>query len=383
MMKRFIDRTRRVIERAFGLDSFGDDLSYGPLTGLIAGMGSGGPGLDAKVLKTILTMNMPGTSYAGPIELSDEESALAERLDGHVRTLACDIGIRNTRRIEKLNATADYIEAFFRSCNLSVNSYPYETSDGFSVRNIEAVCAGTTSAKPLIVGAHYDTVESPGADDNATAVAGLLEAARSMASSTERTKREVRFVAFTCEEPPYFFSTDMGSRVYAKNLKDTGTGILGMICLEMLGFFSDEPGSQRLPAILKPIFDHDRGDFIAFLGNNPSREFLKHVVGCFREHAEIPSEGLAAPSVVEGIDFSDHSSFWHEGYPAVMVTDTAFMRNPHYHTYNDTVDTLDRTRFTKTVTGLIGCIRQIADTAPKNYSAASSPKPAQRDTTTP
>jgi Zn-dependent M28 family amino/carboxypeptidase len=167
-------------------------------------------------------------------------------------------------------------------------------------------------------------------------------------------------VAFVNEEPPYFHSSDMGSLVYALDLAAKEEKVYCMICLEMLGCFSDEPGSQQIPAPLHLVFNHTRGDFIGFTSNDDSKEALKDIVGRFRNYAHVPSEGLAAPPIVPGLSYSDHWSFWQAGYKAIMVTDTAFMRYPYYHTEQDTMDKIDFTRFTKVVLALSKTILELA-----------------------
>ncbi len=235
---------------------------------------------------------------------------------------------------------------------LDIRSQRTTTSDGYTVRNIEGTIAGAGNSQTLIVGAHYDTVDCPGADDNASGVAGLIEIARFVKSKSLISNRTVRFVAFVNEEPPYFHSSDMGSLVYALDLAKRDERVYCMVCLEMLGYFTDEPGSQQIPPPLHLVFNHTRGDFIGFTSNTDSKDALKDIVGRFRNYAHIPSEGLAGPSIIPGLSYSDHWSFWQAGYKAVMVTDTAFMRYPYYHTSEDTIDKLDFLRFTKVVSAL-------------------------------
>ena len=247
-------------------------------------------------------------------------------------------------------------------CDLGLRTWNqhYTTSDGHASRNIEATLVGTDPGSTLIIGAHYDSVDCPGANDNASGVACLLEIARSMTERESSPRSTIRFVGFTNEEPPYFYTGDMGSRVYAQEVIDRREQVLGMICLETIAYYSDELGSQMIPPILRPFFDHDVGDFIGFFSNNESRDFLRNVVGAFRQYAEVPSEGLAAPSVVQGLNFSDHASFWRVGYNAVMVTDTAFMRYEHYHRSSDTPDELEWTRFTKVTDGLTKAVMELS-----------------------
>lgn len=303
-------------------------------------------------LSRMFDMDMPGRSYEGPIDFTTDEIQLRNRLQKHVHELSEDIGMRNTSKPEALEKTAIYIEKAFGEIGLDIRSQWTTTSDGHKVRNIEGTIAGDGNSKTLIVGAHYDTVDCPGADDNATGIGGLIEIARFVKSKVTVPDRTIRFVAFVNEEPPYFHSSDMGSLVYALDLAARDEKVYCMICLEMLGYFSDQPGAQQIPQPLHLVFNHTKGDFIGFTSNTDSKEALKDIVGRFRNYARVPSEGLAGPSIIPGLSYSDHWSFWQAGYKAVMVTDTAFMRYPHYHTSEDTIDKLDFLRFTKVVSAL-------------------------------
>ena len=280
---------------------------------------------------------MPGKSYAGPPPpLSGEDRALSLRLRLHVAALAANE--RNT----DLETPARYIEHALP--RFATQEF---MSGGRKVRNIE------TGSGDLVVGAHYDTVPgSPGADDNASGVAVLIELARLVPSG-------VRFVAFANEEAPYFLGPEMGSFVYAR---ERGAKVRAMFALEMLGYYSDAPGSQNYPAPLR-LFYPDRGDFIAFVGDLGARSLVRRSIESFRKHAKFPSEGLAAPSFIPGIAWSDHWSFRKHGYPAVMITDTAFYRYPHYHRASDTPDKLDYERMARVTLGLAEMLNEFAHQA--------------------
>jgi len=280
---------------------------------------------------------MPGKSYAGPLPpLSGEHRALSLRLRLHVAALA--VNERNT----DLETPARYIEHALK--DFSTQEF---TSGGRKVRNIE------TGSGEIVVGAHYDTVPgSPGADDNASGVAVLIELARLVPSG-------VRFVAFANEEAPYFLGPEMGSFVYAR---ERGAKVRAMFSLEMLGYYSDAPRSQNYPAPLG-MFYPDRGDFIAFVGDLGARSLVRRSIESFRKHAKFPSEGLAAPSFLPGIAWSDHWSFRKHGYPAVMITDTAFYRYPHYHRASDTPDKLDYERMARVTLGLAEMLNELAHQA--------------------
>jgi hypothetical protein len=286
-------------------------------------------------------IGMPGRSYAGPLPpLSGKGRALSLRLRLHVAALAA------SERNHDLETPARYIEHAFAAQGLHFTTQEF-FSGGRAVRNIEA------GAGEILVGAHYDTVSgSPGADDNASGVAVLIELAGLLPSG-------VRFVAFANEEAPYFLGPEMGSFVYAR---DRGAGVRAMFSLEMLGYYSDAKGSQRYPAPLS-LFYPDRADFIAFVGDLGAAKLVRKAIGVFREKAKFPSEGLAAPAFVPGITWSDHWSFRKHGYPAVMITDTAFYRYPHYHLPSDTPDKLDYERMARVTLGLAEMLNEFADQA--------------------
>ncbi len=262
------------------------------------------------------------------------------------------IGARSYRQTENLLRSAEYIEHGFSSCGYGPRRQTF-TYGGNTYYNVFAEVRGTGAPRDglLVIGAHYDTVAgSPGADDNASGVAGLLELAR--LASEKPLKRTVRFVAFSLEEPPVFMTSRMGSHVHAKGLRDEGAVLFGMISLEMLGYYRSEKGSQLYPSSLFRLFYPDRGDFISFVGNLSSRALTLAVTKAFKECCAMPVESLNAPSLIPGVDFSDHRSFWKFGYPAFMITDTAFYRNPNYHSSGDTPETLDYKKMAELITGL-------------------------------
>jgi Zn-dependent M28 family amino/carboxypeptidase len=216
-----------------------------------------------------------------------------------------------------------------------------------------------TPEKILVIGAHYDTVMgTPGADDNASGIAGLLELARLLYE--KRPDMTVQFVAFTLEEPPFFRSRRQGSYVYAKGLNSKGSDVEGMICLEMIGYFKDEPHSQFFPLPMFRWFYPSEGNFITLVSNFGSKGFLKRVKGGFKMGTGLPVETLTSISLIPGVDFSDHRSFWKFGYNAIMVTDTAFYRNPQYHGPGDIAGILDYDRMTEVVLGLKSAVLKLA-----------------------
>jgi Zn-dependent M28 family amino/carboxypeptidase len=274
-----------------------------------------------------------------------------ERLEASVQTLAGTIGPRSYRDEANLSAAADFITRSFEAAGYTVAFQPYEVN-GRTYRNIIVERRGTQEPdRILIVGAHYDTVEgTPGADDNASGVAVLLELSRLHAET--RFRKTVRFVAFTLEEPPFFRSRQMGSRVYARSLKARGERIEGMLCLEMVGYYSQAKGSQSFPLFWLRWRYPTTGNFITVVGNSASAPLQARVRDALKAHAALPVETFTGPWWIPGVDLSDHSSFWKEGYPAVMLTDTAFYRNPHYHRSTDRWETLDYQSMAELTRGL-------------------------------
>lgn len=302
---------------------------------------------------------MPGRSHEGPLPPDTEKQrALRPRLERHVAALAWEIGERHIGRPESLERSAAYIEGVLRGLGYEVSSQEYRAG-GVPVRNIEAEIPGRVPGEIVIVGAHYDTVEgTPGADDNASGVAGLLELARLLRDL--EPARTLRFVAFVNEEPPLFLTDKMGSRVYARRSVLRGENIVAMLSLEMIGYYSDEKHSQRYPAAVRSRYP-TTGNFVAFVANEASKDLLESCVASFRESARFPSEGGTFPEWVPGVGWSDHKPFWERGYPALMVTDTARFRHPHYHSFRDSIDQLDFERMSRVVSGLEGVVRSLAE----------------------
>lgn len=301
---------------------------------------------------------MPGRSFSGPLlPLSEKEADTSIKLKTHVHTLAEKIGERNLWRYDALGDSADHIRDSFRSVGYS----PLEQSfsvEGKTVRNIEAVLPGDDQRSAVVVGAHYDTVRgSPGANDNATGVAGVLELARLL--SAHRPNRDIRFVAFVNEEQPFFATDGMGSWRYAKRCAARGEVISAMLSLETIGYYCDEPGSQHYPFPFG-LFYPNRGNFIGFVGNLRSWRLVRKAVRSFRQNAAFPSEAVAAPGWMTGIGWSDHWAFWRVGYPAAMVTDTALFRYAEYHTAADTTTVVDAKRLARVVHGLAAVVRDLA-----------------------
>ena len=294
-------------------------------------------------------MRMPGKNISKAAPLSPDEIILREELRSDVQKLGGEIGERNMWRYAQLNAAADFIEDSFSRAGLRPGRDTYEMR-GQACHNIEAEIAGARR-EILLIGAHYDSVfGSPGANDNGSGVAATLALARRFAG--KKTEHTLRFVAFVNEEPPYFLSDEMGSFVYARRCKERGDKIAAMISLETIGYFSDAPDSQVYPSRVLGAFYPKVGNFIGFVSNIHSRTLLRRAIALFRKHAKIPSEGAALPAFIPGVSWSDQWSFWRNGYPGLMVTDTAPFRYPYYHSANDTPDKLDYDRFALVVSGM-------------------------------
>jgi len=296
-------------------------------------------------------IRMPGKSYTGPLQpLTAQEIDLRDALRRDVEKLAGEIGERNVWHYRSLAAAADFLEVSLAESFDDVRRHGYEVS-GMSCHNIEVEIQGSDRADEIvIIGAHYDSVEgSPGANDNATGAAGVLALARLLAG--RRTSRTLRFVEFVNEEPPYFQSSKMGSVIYARHCSNRGERIVAMLSLETIGYYSDEKGSQHYPFPFG-LFYPSIGNFIAFVGNTASARLVCDVVASFRRHTKYPSEGGALPGFIPGIGFSDQWAFWQEGYPAVMVTDTALFRYPYYHAPGDTPEKVQYDPLARVVAGL-------------------------------
>ena len=270
-----------------------------------------------------------------------------ERLKAHLRALTETIGERSVRFPANLSRTAEYINNFYQEIGLSPESELYDYRD-FGVANVVAeISSASKPARRYLVGAHYDSVAGTvGADDNASAVAVQLETARNLKTlcGQKEINLTVKFASFALEEPPAYGSRYMGSRVYAKKARRDQLKIDGMICLEMVGYTCHAPGCQRYPFPLKFFGYPKEGSFIGLVGNYRSREFAASMLNAFRKNPKLPAVKLMVPLngwILPSVRLSDHASFWDQGFKAVMVTDSAFYRNPHYHLASDTMDTLD------------------------------------------
>jgi hypothetical protein len=302
---------------------------------------------------------MPGKSARGPLPaLTAHESEVRDVLKRDTQTLAGDIGERNLLFLDAYRKASDFMEQQLGDAGYAVKRETYMIGRD-ELRNVVAEIRG--SAKPeeiVVIGAHYDSVQgTPGANDNGTGAVALLQLARTFANT--KPARTLRFVAFANEEPPYFQTDEMGSEVYAKGCKAKHENVVAMISLETMGYFSDAPKSQRYPFPFNLLYP-STGNFIAFVGNVGSRKLVKRSLGAFRKSATIPSEGAAVPDRIPGIGWSDQWAFWRISTPALMVTDTAPFRYPHYHEPTDTPDKVDYDRLARVVVGLEPVVRTLS-----------------------
>ena len=303
---------------------------------------------------------MAGSSNAaGGIAMIDFHATEAGLKD-HLNVLTVDIGERSVRFPARLKRTAGYILDYYRGIGAEARLEPYRYQ-GFEVANVVAEIAFSPHpVQRILIGAHYDSVAGTvGADDNASAVAVQLETARQLMGlkSARQMDLSVLFVSFALEEPPAYGTPDMGSRVYARKARERQERIDGMICLEMVGYTCREPGCQGYPFPLMFFGYPKQGDFIGIVGNFDSLGWTRRIYDAFRQNPDLPVIKLTLPFngwILPAVRLSDHASFWDEGFKAVMITDSAFYRNPHYHRATDTMENLDYRFMAELVKSLVG-----------------------------
>lgn len=315
--------------------------------------------LGVAVVATLLikgsTLGWNMLALSSPIA-PPSDPALVERLAQHVRMLSETIGNRNLADAAALERAEAYLSDQLAGHGYRVERQAYEVEGKVSSNLIATMSGQIRPEEVVIVGAHYDSCFNPGADDNASGVAALLELARMLKGQS--FSRTVKLIAFTNEEPPFYKSDVMGSRVYAKAAKARGEQIVAALILEMIGYYSTRPHSQHYPIGLG-FFRPNQGNFLGVVGNLKHRTLVRRVTGLLRRYGSVPIEPAAVPAFISGVDWSDHWSFWQEGYPAVMLTDTAFLRNPNYHAPTDTWDTLDYLTMAAAVEALHGAVRAL------------------------
>lgn len=282
-----------------------------------------------------------------------------KRLKRHVRKLSEDFHPRDHRNIKNLDRTADYIMEHFKKTGARTVSFQEFDQMGKTYKNVIARF-GPDEGERIVIGAHYDTViDTPGADDNASGVAGLIELAYLLRKNP--IKGNIELVAFSLEEPPFFATNHMGSAKHAESLAGKGIKVKLMISLEMIGYFTDEEKSQIFPMPLLSLIYPDKGNFIVIVSGLDQREITKKVKVSMRGTTDLPVQSINAPSFIAGIDFSDHRNYWNNGYRAVMITDTSFYRNRAYHEKNDTADRLDYERMAKVVIGVYKAVKNLTE----------------------
>jgi hypothetical protein len=314
----------------------------------------------AIILLAVLAMVTVNPGAAAP------DIPLAARLRSHVTAIASSE--HNTANPARLEEAARYIESALQNEGYAVRRQEYKAG-GQTVRNIEVSVANVApNARPariFIVGAHYDSAPgAPGANDNGSGTAAVLELARLLKDLRPSQGTEIKFVFFVNEEPPWFSGEEMGSMQHARQLHEDGQHVEGALVLETIGWYSQRRHSQKLPPGLEGRYPDtgypDVGNFIAFVGTVQSSRLVQDALSAFRAASDFPAHGLAAPAYVQGVTLSDHSSYNRFGYPAIMITDTAFMRYPYYHTAEDTPDKLDYESTARVVKGLARTITALA-----------------------
>lgn len=284
---------------------------------------------------------------------------MVSNLYRHVDFLTRTPEPRNFYHLKALNLAADYIASVFKEYSDRIESQPFRI-EGQEYKNI--ICSfGPEKAERIIVGAHYDVCgNQAGADDNASAVAGLLEIGRLLSQNRSSLNSRIDLVSYTLEEPPFFGTEMMGSSVHAQFLKSNHIHVKVMLCLEMIGYFSDETNSQKFPLGLLGWFYPSTANFISIVSNLKSHSMAKKIKSLMQANSKIKIFQLTSPALLPGVDFSDHRNYWKQGYKAVMITDTAFYRNPHYHQETDLIETLDFRRMAEVVRGVEAAIVHLA-----------------------
>ncbi len=274
----------------------------------------------------------------------------------HLTAITKTIGYRTCDNIQLLNKTADYIKNIFKLYSDSISTQTY-SANGLEYKNI--ICSfGTENTKRIILGAHYDVCDKQeGADDNATGITGLLELARMLKG--QKLNYRIDLVAYTLEEPPYFRTEFMGSYIHAKSLADRKANVYGMISLEMIGYFKEEKHTQDYPIGLLSLFYGNRGNYITLVKKFGAGHFTKKFCSRFKSSTSIKTKMFTGPKSLGGIDFSDHLNYWKFGYSALMITDTAFLRNKNYHEPTDKIETLDLRRMAKVIDGVFSSLTSL------------------------
>jgi len=274
-----------------------------------------------------------------------------DRLYADVEKLTSVTPPRNHANLSSLNTVADYISDEFKKLDCKAEFQKY-TANGYEYKNV-LTSFGPKEGARVIVGAHYDVCgNQPGADDNASAVAGILEIARLINELKPELKHRIDLAAYALEEPPYFRTKYMGSAVHAKSLSKANISVRVMINLEMIGYFSEKEHSQKYPLFFLKWLYPEKANYISLVGKVRQHKIVNEVKRFVKQASDIDVQSANVPRFIPGIDFSDHLNYWNENYEAIMVTDTAFYRNPNYHSASDTIDTLDFDKMAEVVKGI-------------------------------
>lgn len=268
------------------------------------------------------------------------------------------IGIRpfrNYQNLASLKKCSNYIKEHFEGLGLKTSLQQWDAK-GNTYENIIANYQPNKKRK-LIIGAHYDVCgDQPGADDNASAVAGLLETARLIAENQPELDYGIEFVSYCLEEPPFYATDYMGSYIHAASLENIKPDIIGMICYEMIGYFSDEPNSQAFPFPWLAEMYPNTGNFIMVVGVEECNTFNKRVYQNMAKNSKIDVQFIEFPDKDGLAGMSDQRNYWEFGYDALMINDTSFMRNPNYHEESDTIETLDFNKITEVINSCYNAI---------------------------
>ncbi len=278
-----------------------------------------------------------------------------ERLESDVKTVSGFIG-RNLEKPVMLEKAGDFISAEMKSLGFDVHEQVYSVHDR-KVKNLIFFYGAQDDPERIVIGAHYDVFSNlAGADDNASGVAGLLELARLLATNKPHLNQAIELVFYTLEEPPYYDTELMGSLVHAKSLKKANIQVRLMISLEMIGHYSDKENSQSFPIPILNLIYPSKGNYIVIVGNISGIKPVRQTKAAFERYSDLPVYSINTIELVQGIDWSDHRSYWSQGYPAIMVTDTSYLRNKNYHEAADTAEKLDFQRMAKVVNGVYGIV---------------------------
>lgn len=280
------------------------------------------------------------------------------RLYADVAFLTSILPSRNYLNLESLQKTSDYISSQLEQSGLEVREQVFKVN-GQAYKNIITTLPGPGEAR-VVVGAHYDVCgDQPGADDNASGVAGLLETARLLSEVQTTLPYTIELVAYCLEEPPFFATENMGSAIHAKALQQEDVKVKAMVCYEMIGYFSDQPNSQGFPDPALKAYYPDKGNFIAVVSNTEQQQFTETFSQVMQAYCSVDVRPVNLPQALGLVGLSDHRNYWKYGINAVMINDSSFLRNPHYHQKTDTIDTLDFTRMAGVVTGTTAALLRL------------------------